>query len=79
MESFTNFTNSIRSPPLTLRIAPKSLDFLDDSLKTPLVIAEDIETIPIKKNTVESLCEYVDELFSNVFMKNFYENIKKSK
>jgi hypothetical protein len=57
----------------------KSLDFLDDSLKTPLVIAEDIETIPIKKTTVESLCEYVDELFSKVFMKNFYENIKKSK
>ena len=57
----------------------KSLDFLDNSLKEPLVIVEDIDTIPVHKNIVDTLCEFMDELFTTIFMKNYYENIKKNK
>ena len=57
----------------------KSLDFLDNSLKTPMVVKEDVDMIQVNKNMVDSLCEFVDELFSTVFMKNYYETIKKNK
>lgn len=32
-----------------------------------------------QKNVSNILCEFIDDLFGTVFMKNYYENIKKNK
>jgi hypothetical protein len=55
----------------------KSLDFLD---KDPLIkqVSEPNDKIE-KNNVVETVLGFMDELFTNIFMKDYYENIKKSK
>jgi len=55
----------------------KSLDFLD---KDPLSnqVSEPNDKIE-KNNVVETVLGFMDELFTNIFMKDYYENIKKSK
>lgn len=32
-----------------------------------------------KNSVVETILEFMDELFTNIFMKDYYENIKKNK
>lgn len=55
----------------------KPLDFLDKpefnnpEFNKPLVSDQ--------KNVSEVLCEFIDDLFGTVFLKNYYENIKKNK
>ena len=59
----------------------KSLEFLDNLMKEPLIVAEDIEVVDnqiVKKSVADSLCEFVDELFSTIFMKSYFETIKKN-
>jgi hypothetical protein len=60
----------------------KSLDFLDDQLKTPLIkqVQEINDRDKIEKNkVVETVLGFMDELFTALFMKDYYENIKKNK
>jgi len=56
----------------------KSLDFLD---KEPVIkqLLETNDDKIEKNNGVETVLEFMDELFTNIFMKDYYENIKKSK
>jgi len=56
----------------------KSLDFLD---KAPLIkqLSETNDDKIEKNNVVETVLGFMDELFTNIFMKDYYENIKKSK
>lgn len=56
----------------------KSLDFLD---KEPLIkqVLETNDDKIEKNNGVETVLEFMDELFTNIFMKDYYKNIKKSK
>jgi hypothetical protein len=53
-----------------------SLEFLD---KETASLA--IETLPDKnnKNVVETVLVFMDELFTNIVMKDYFENIKKNK
>jgi hypothetical protein len=60
-------------------MAARSLDFLDNTLKTPL-----IEPLPKtidkdNKNVVETVLGFMDELFTTIFLKDYHENIKKNK
>jgi hypothetical protein len=63
-----------------MRTSTESLEFLDNKLKTPL-----IEPIPEKDNkiekndVVETILGFMEELFTTIFMKDYYENIKKNK
>ncbi len=52
----------------------KSLDFLDNKFKIPL-----IEPLTEKPDVVETILGFIDELFTTIFMKDYYENIKKNK
>jgi hypothetical protein len=56
----------------------KSLDFLDN---TPLIkqVLETNDDKIEKNNVVETVLGFMDELFTSIFMKDYYENIKKSK
>lgn len=56
----------------------KSLDFLDN---TPLIkqVLETNDNKIEKNNVVETVLGFMDELFTSIFMKDYYENIKKSK
>ena len=57
----------------------KSLDFLDNTLKRPIIepLPETIDTD--KKNVVETVLGFMDDLFTTIFLKDYYENIKKNK
>lgn len=59
----------------------KSLDFLDNSLEEPLIkqVLETNDNKIEKNNVVETVLGFMDELFTSIFMKDYYENIKKSK
>ena len=62
-----------------MNMAARSLDFLDNTLKTPL-----IEPLPKtidkdNKNVVETVLGFMDELFTTIFLKDYHENIKKNK
>ena len=50
----------------------KSLDFLDNKLKIPEPLTETKE----KTDVVETVLGFMDELFTTIFMKDYYENIK---
>lgn len=52
------------------------LEFLDKETATLA-----IEALPNKnnKNVVEIALEFIDELFASIFMKDYFENIKKNK
>jgi|APGre2960657505_1045072.scaffolds.fasta_scaffold28020_1 hypothetical protein len=56
----------------------KSLDFLDN---TPLIkqVLETNDDKIEKNNVVETVLGFMDELFTSIFMKDYYENIKKTK
>jgi hypothetical protein len=56
----------------------KSLDFLDN---TPLIkqVLETNDDKIEKSNVVETVLGFMDELFTSIFMKDYYENIKKTK
>jgi len=64
-----------------MNTAAKSLDFLDDNLKTPLIepLTETKENKIEKTNVVETVLGFMDELFTTIFLKDYYENIKKNK
>jgi hypothetical protein len=60
----------------------KALEFLDDDKKITIPLFP--QELPnnnaeSKPNVVESLFEFMDELFNSVFMKNYHENVKKNK
>lgn len=59
----------------------KSLDFLDNSLEEPLIkqVLETNDNKIEKNNVIETVLGFMDELFTSIFMKDYYENIKKSK
>lgn len=59
----------------------KSLDFLDNDLRTPLIepLIETKDNKIEKNNVVEQVLGFMDELFTTVFLKDYYENIKKNK
>jgi hypothetical protein len=54
----------------------QSLEFLDKETATLAT-----EALPNKnnKNVVEIALGFIDKLFANIFMKNYFENIKKNK
>jgi hypothetical protein len=56
----------------------KSLDFLDN---TPLIkqVLETNDNKIEKNNAVETVLGFMDELFTGIFVREYYENIKKSK
>jgi hypothetical protein len=64
-----------------MNTAAKSLDFLDDNLKTPLIepLTETKDNKIEKNNVVETVLGFMDELFTTIFLKDYYENIKKNK
>jgi len=64
-----------------MNTAAKSLDFLDDNLKTPLIepLTETKDNKIEKTNVVETVLGFMDELFTTIFLKDYYENIKKNK
>jgi hypothetical protein len=57
----------------------KSLDFLDNKLTIPLIeqLPEIKDNKIEKNNVVETVLGFMDELFTTIFMKDYYENIKK--
>ena len=59
----------------------KSLDFLDNKLTIPLIeqLPEIKDNKIEKNNVVETVLGFMDELFTTIFMKDYYENIKKNK
>jgi hypothetical protein len=57
---------------INMKTPAKSLDFLDNKLKIPL-----IEPLTEKTDVVETVLGFIDELFTTIFMKDYYENIKK--
>jgi len=59
----------------------RSLDFLDNTLKTPLIepLTETKDNKIEKNNVVETVLGFMDELFTTIFLKDYYENIKKNK
>ena len=65
----------------------KALEFLDDNKKPIPLIAQELQNnktergreTEIKLNVIESLFEFMDELFDSVFMKTYHENVKKNK
>ena len=59
----------------------KSLDFLDNKLTIPLIeqLPEIKDNKTEKNNVVETVLGFMDELFTTIFMKDYYENIKKNK
>lgn len=59
----------------------KSLDFLDNKLTISLIeqLPEIKDNKTEKNNVVETVLGFMDELFTTIFMKDYYENIKKNK
>ena len=56
----------------------KYLDFLDEVGPTIPLIEHEIPEEP-KPNILEQFFEFMDDLFDTIFMKDYYENIKKNK
>ena len=43
------------------------------------IIIEDIQPLPKKEIEIPTFVEFIDELFELIFLKNFFETIKKNK
>ena len=43
------------------------------------IIIEDIQPLPKKEIEITTFVEFIDELFELIFLKNFFETIKKNK
>jgi hypothetical protein len=58
----------------------KYLDFLDENgtLTIPLVERE-LPEEAAPNSVIENFFEFMDNLFDNLFLKSYYENIKKNK
>ena len=62
----------------------KALEFLDDDKKITISLFHEetpnnnAEFKPNVVDVVESLFEFMDELFNSVFMKTYHENVKKT-
>jgi hypothetical protein len=66
IKKIVKYINIIMKTPV------KSLDFLDNKLKIPEPLTETKE----KTDVVETVLGFMDELFTTIFMKDYYENIK---
>ena len=53
-----------------------SLEFLEKEIEAPAIEALHDKN---NKNVVETFLGIIDELFVNIFMKDYFENIKKNK